>query len=47
MKRFGQIIGVNPEHFEEYKKYHAAVWPDVLKCRVIFHSCSYARKLCG
>ncbi len=27
MKRFGQIIGVKPEHFERYKKYHAAVWP--------------------
>ena len=31
MKRYGQIIGVKSEHFEEYKKYHAAVWPDVLK----------------
>ncbi len=31
MKRYGQIIGVKPEHFEEYKKYHAAVWPDILK----------------
>jgi L-rhamnose mutarotase len=31
MKRYGQIIGVKPELFEEYKLYHAAVWPDVLK----------------
>ena len=31
MKRYGQIIGVKPEHFEEYKKYHAAVCPEVLK----------------
>ena len=31
MKRFGQIIGVKPENFEEYKAYHAAVWPEVLK----------------
>ncbi len=31
MKRFGQIIGIDPDKFEEYKKYHAAVWPDVLK----------------
>lgn len=31
MKRYGQVIGVKPEHFEEYKKYHAAVWPEVLK----------------
>lgn len=31
MKRYGQIIGVDPQQFETYKKYHAAVWPDVLK----------------
>jgi len=45
MKRFGQIIRVRPEHFEDYKKYHAAVWPDVLskikECNItnysIFH----------
>ena len=30
MKRFGQIIGVKPEHFESYKEYHAVVWPGVL-----------------
>lgn len=45
MRRFGQIIGVKPEHFERYKEYHAAVWPEVLgmitKCNIrnysIFH----------
>ena len=45
MKRFGQIIGVKPEHLEKYKEYHAAVWPEVLdmikKCNIrnysIFH----------
>ncbi len=31
MKRFGQVIGVNPEKLEEYKKLHAAAWPGVLK----------------
>ena len=31
MKRYGQIIGVDPQQFESYKEYHAAVWPDVLK----------------
>ena len=31
MKRFGQIIGLKPEHYDEYKKYHAAVWPEILK----------------
>lgn len=30
MKRFGQIIGVKPEHLESYKKYHAEVWPEIL-----------------
>lgn len=45
MKRYGQLIGVSPEDFERYKKYHAAVWPGVLdmirKCNIrnysIFH----------
>ncbi|NJK96765.1 MAG: L-rhamnose mutarotase, partial [Bacteroidales bacterium] len=31
MKRYGQIIGVDPQQFEKYKAYHAAVWPEVLK----------------
>jgi len=31
MKRFGQIIRVKPEKFEDYKKYHSAVWPGVLE----------------
>ena len=30
MQRYGQLIGVKPEVFEEYKKYHAAVWPEIL-----------------
>ncbi len=31
MKRYGQIIGIRPERIEEYKKYHARVWPEVLE----------------
>jgi L-rhamnose mutarotase len=31
MKRFGQIIGVDPQSFERYKEYHAAVWPEILE----------------
>jgi L-rhamnose mutarotase len=31
MKRYGSVIGVRAEKLEEYKKLHAAVWPDVLK----------------
>ena len=30
MKRFGQVIGVKPEKFQEYAEAHAAVWPEVL-----------------
>ena len=31
MKRFGMVLGVKPEKIDEYKRLHAAVWPDVLK----------------
>jgi L-rhamnose mutarotase len=30
MKRYGMLIRVKPEKFEEYRKLHAAVWPEVL-----------------
>ena len=30
MKRYGWVIGVRPEKVDEYKRLHAAVWPDVL-----------------
>lgn len=30
MKRYGMILGLPPEHYDEYKRYHAAVWPEVL-----------------
>jgi L-rhamnose mutarotase len=31
MKRYGQMIGIRPAAIAEYKRIHAAVWPDVLK----------------
>lgn len=31
MKRYGSIIGLQPDRIAEYKRLHAAVWPDVLK----------------
>jgi L-rhamnose mutarotase len=45
MKRFGQIIGIKPEKFQEYAQAHASVWPEVLdmitRCNIknysIFH----------
>ena len=30
MKRYGQLIGLKPEHSDEYVKAHADVWPGVL-----------------
>ena len=45
MKRHGQLIGLKPEHYEEYVEAHADVWPGVLakirECNIrnysIFH----------
>jgi L-rhamnose mutarotase len=31
MIRYGMVIKVRPDKLEEYKRLHAAVWPDVLK----------------
>ncbi len=28
--RYGMVLRVRPEKFEEYKRFHAAVWPEVL-----------------
>ena len=49
MRRFGQIIQLKPEKYEEYKQLHADVWPDVLsmiqQCNIerysIFHKNGY------
>ena len=37
MQRFGQIIGIKPEHIEAYERLHAAVWPEVLAA---IHACN-------
>jgi L-rhamnose mutarotase len=38
MKRYGSLIGIKPEVLESYKKYHLAVWPEILdmisKCNI-------------
>ena len=31
MQRYGWLIGIRPEAIEEYKRYHAAVWPEILE----------------
>ena len=30
MTRYGQVIALNPDKVAEYKRLHAAAWPDVL-----------------
>jgi L-rhamnose mutarotase len=42
MKRYGSVIGLRPEKIEEYKKLHAAVWPDVLKMIETCHIRNYS-----
>src|SRR5687768_18390 len=37
MQRYGQVIGIKPEHVAEYERIHAAVWPGVL---ATIHSCN-------
>ena len=37
MQRYGMVLKVRPEHFEEYKRYHADVWPDILE---MIHKCN-------
>ena len=42
MKRYGSVIEVKEEKIEEYKKLHAAVWPDVLKMIKSCHIQNYS-----
>jgi len=37
MKRYGMLIKVRPEKLDEYKRLHAAVWPEVLE---MIHACN-------
>lgn len=37
MMRIGSVLRVRPEYFEEYKRLHAAVWPEVL---AMIHECN-------
>jgi len=38
MQRMGMVIGVKPDRIAEYKRLHAAVWPEILdmisKCNI-------------
>jgi len=37
VQRFGMTIGLKPGNEEAYKRYHAAVWPEVLQ---MIHECN-------
>ena len=49
MTRYGSLIRVRPEKLAEYKRHHAAVWPEILamitKCNIrnysIYHKDGY------
>lgn len=47
MKRYGMVINVKKDKVEEYKKLHAAVWPNVLKkikdCNIVNYSIYFAQ----
>ena len=47
-KRYGMVIEILPEKIEEYKRLHAAAWPEILKmiteCNIRNYSI-YLRKL--
>ena len=42
MKRYGMVIGLKPEKIDEYKKLHAAAWPDVLEMIKACHITNYS-----
>jgi L-rhamnose mutarotase len=42
VKRYGSVIGVRKEKLSEYKKLHAAVWPDVLKMITVCNIRNYS-----
>jgi L-rhamnose mutarotase len=49
MKRYGMVIGLKPGMLEEYRRYHANAWPEILdmirKCNIrnysIYHKDGY------
>jgi L-rhamnose mutarotase len=41
MQRYGMVLGVKPEKLDEYKRLHAAVWPEVLAILRSIHVRNY------
>lgn len=42
MQRYGSVIGLVPEKVDEYRRLHAAVWPDVLRMIADCHIRNYS-----
>ena len=42
LQRYGSVIGLRAEKLAEYRKLHAAVWPDVLKMIKTCHFTNYS-----
>ena len=42
MKRVASVIGLPPEHWTEYERHHAAVWPAVLERLALSHMHNYS-----
>lgn len=42
MKRYGSVIKVRPEKLQEYKRLHAAAWPEVLAKIAEVHITNYS-----
>jgi L-rhamnose mutarotase len=42
MKRYGMVIGVRPEKLDEYKRLHAAVWPEIIRLLEEAHVKNYS-----
>jgi L-rhamnose mutarotase len=45
MKRYGMVLGLKPEKLDEYKRYHADTWPEILdmirQCNIRNYSIFY------
>ena len=42
MKRFGQIIGVDPERIDEYAEHHNNIWPEIVQALRVAEISNYS-----
>jgi L-rhamnose mutarotase len=41
-QRMGMVIGIKPEHLDEYKRLHAALWPEMAAALKAAHIANYS-----